>query len=156
MDPEERILKALEDVQDCASFIIRAAQGKRLSEYQGDRIFRQAIERNLEVIGEAIGRIVRLDVGTASRISEHRHIIAFRNRLIHGYDLLDDELVWETVKRSAGTPLGGRRAAAGAEHVNPRPQRVATCLRVCKGEVPGRPTNCRSSPESRRTFPAEG
>jgi uncharacterized protein with HEPN domain len=30
--------------------------------------------------------------------SEHRRIIAFRNRLIHGYDLLDDSLVWETVK----------------------------------------------------------
>ena len=56
------------------------------------------MERNLEIIGEAIGRISRYDAETASRISEHRRIIAFRNRLIHGYDLLDDELVWETVK----------------------------------------------------------
>ena len=56
------------------------------------------MERNLEIIGEAIGRISRYDAETASRISEHQRIIAFRNRLIHGYDLLDDELVWETVK----------------------------------------------------------
>jgi uncharacterized protein with HEPN domain len=56
------------------------------------------VERNLEIIGEAIGRISRYDAETASRISEHRRIVAFRNRLIHGYDLLDDELVWETVK----------------------------------------------------------
>ena len=56
------------------------------------------MERNLEIIGEAIGRISRHDAETASRISELRRIIAFRNRLIHGYDLLDDELVWETVK----------------------------------------------------------
>jgi uncharacterized protein with HEPN domain len=98
MGPEERILKALEDVQDCASFVIKAAEGKNLSNYRGDRLLRQAIERNLEIIGEAIGRIARLDAATASRISEHRRIIAFRNRLIHGYDLLDDELVWETVK----------------------------------------------------------
>ncbi len=99
MGPEERVLKALEDVQDCASFIVRASEGKRLSDYQDDRLFRQAIERNLEIIGEAIGRLARLDAATASRISEHRRIIAFRNRLIHGYDLLDDELVWETVRR---------------------------------------------------------
>ena len=59
---------------------------------------RQAIERNLEIIGEAIERIARLDPATASRISEHRQIVAFRNRLIHGYDLLDDDLVWSTVK----------------------------------------------------------
>lgn len=98
MGPEERVLKALEDVQNCASFVVGAAEGRNLSDYRRDRLFRQAVERNLEIIGEAIGRIARLDAATASRISEHRRIIAFRNRLIHGYDLLDDELVWETVK----------------------------------------------------------
>jgi uncharacterized protein with HEPN domain len=97
MGPEERVLKALEDVQDCASFVISAAEGKELSDYRGDRLLRQAIERNLEIIGEAIGRVARFDPAKASRVSEHRRIIAFRNRLIHGYDLLDDELVWETV-----------------------------------------------------------
>lgn len=98
MGPEERVLGALEDVQDCASFVISAADGKDLSDYRADRLFRQAMERNLEIIGEAIGRIARLDPETASRISEHRQIVAFRNRLIHGYDLLDDELVWSTVE----------------------------------------------------------
>ena len=98
MEPEERVLKALEDVQDCSSFVVAASKGKDLSYYQRDRLFRQAVERNLEIIGEAIGRISRYDAETASRISELRRIIAFRNRLIHGYDLLDDELVWETVK----------------------------------------------------------
>jgi len=98
MEAEERVLKALEDVQDCASFVVAASDGKDLSYYRRDRLFRQAVERNLEIIGEAIGRISRYDAETASRISEHQRIIAFRNRLIHGYDLLDDELVWETVK----------------------------------------------------------
>jgi uncharacterized protein with HEPN domain len=98
MEAEKRVLKALEDVQDCASFVVAASDGKDLSYYRRDRLFRQAVERNLEIIGEAIGRISRYDAETASRISEHQRIIAFRNRLIHGYDLLDDELVWETVK----------------------------------------------------------
>jgi uncharacterized protein with HEPN domain len=56
------------------------------------------VERNLEIIGEAMGRISRYDAETASRISEHRRIIAFRNRPVHGYDVLDDSLVWETVQ----------------------------------------------------------
>ena len=98
MEAEERVLKALEDVQDCASFVVAASDGNDLSYYRRDRLFRQAVERNLEIIGEAIWRISRYDAETASRISELRRIIAFRNRLIHGYDLLDDELVWETVK----------------------------------------------------------
>ncbi len=98
MGPEERVLKALEDVQDCASFVVAASEGKNLAYYRRDRLFRQAMERNLEIIGEAIGRINTHDAEIASRISEHRRIVAFRNRLIHGYDLLDDALVWNTVK----------------------------------------------------------
>lgn len=105
MGPEERVIKVLEDVQDCAAFIIQATEGKKLSDYRNNRLFRQAIERNLEIIGEAVGRVARLDPETASRISEHRRIIAFRNRLIHGYDLLDDELAWDTVKTEIPTLL---------------------------------------------------
>jgi uncharacterized protein len=58
-----------------------------------DRYF--GLVEDLEAL---FGRISRYDAETASRISENRRIIAFRNRLIHGYDVLDDELVWETVK----------------------------------------------------------
>ena len=74
MGPEGRVLKALKDVQDCASFVVGAAEGKDLSDYRRDRLFRQAVERNLEIIGEAIGCIARHDAETASRISEHRRI----------------------------------------------------------------------------------
>ena len=98
MEPKERVFKALEDVQDCASFVVADSEGKDLSYYRRDRLFRQAVERILQIIGEAIGRISRYDAETASRTSENRRIIAFRHRLIHGYDVLDDELVWETVK----------------------------------------------------------
>src|SRR5688500_19921988 len=114
MEPEERVLKALEDVQDCTSFVVAASEGKDLSYYRHDRLFRQAVERNLEIIGEAIGRTSRHDAETASRISEHRRIVAFRNRLIHGYDLLDDVLVWETVKTEGPVLLSeGERLLRG-------------------------------------------
>ena len=98
MRPEERVPKFLEDTQDCAAFVIEVAESRGLSDYLDDRLFRQAVERNPEIIGEAMGRIARLDPEPASRIGEHAQNVAFRNRLIHGYDVLDDELVWSTVK----------------------------------------------------------
>ncbi len=116
MRPEERIPKFLEDVQDCAAFVIDAADGKDLSDYVNDRMFRQAIERNLEIIGEAMARIARLDPETASRIGEHRRIIAFRNRLIHGYDVLDDDLVWSTVKTEVPVLLSEVEALLAEEY----------------------------------------
>lgn len=47
------------------------------------------MERNFEIIGEAMRRLANEDPETAAEISDHRRIIAFRNILIHGYDLVD-------------------------------------------------------------------
>ena len=49
-------------------------------------------------MGEAVGRLRRDDPDTVSRLSEHERIVAFRNILIHGYDLVDDDLVWDTIQ----------------------------------------------------------
>jgi uncharacterized protein with HEPN domain len=94
----ERTLKTLEDIRDAAAFILEATGGKTGDDYRRNRLLRQAIERNFEVIGEAMGRLVREDPVTVGRIAEHERIIAFRNILIHGYDLVDDELVWDTIQ----------------------------------------------------------
>lgn len=56
------------------------------------------MERNLEIVGEAVGRLRRDDPETAGRLSEHERIVAFRNVLIHGYDLVDDAIVWDTIR----------------------------------------------------------
>ena len=94
----ERTPKTLEDIRDAASFILVITDGKTLEHYSEDRLLRQAIERNFEIIGEAVGRLARNDPGTAFRLSEHERIVAFRNVLIHGYDLVDDDLVWDTIR----------------------------------------------------------
>lgn len=96
--PSDRTPKTLEDIRDAASFVLVVAEGKKLEDYSADRLLRQGIERNFEIIGEAVGRLARNDPDTVSQLSEHRRIVAFRNVLIHGYDLVDDELVWDTVK----------------------------------------------------------
>jgi len=50
-----------------------------------------------EIIGEAIKRLAQHDAEAAARIGDYRQIIAFRNVLIHGYDLVDHTLVWSTI-----------------------------------------------------------
>ncbi len=62
---------------------------------------RQAVERNLEIIGEALMRMREVDVETTSQISDVHRIIGLRNRLAHGYeDEIDDEMVWIAVQDS--------------------------------------------------------
>lgn len=90
--------KFLEDIREAASFIQDVTKDKSLAEYRGNRLLRHAIERNFEIIGEAMKRLANLDPAAASSIGDHRQIIAFRNVLIHGYDLVDHELVWSTIE----------------------------------------------------------
>ncbi|MCC6211234.1 MAG: DUF86 domain-containing protein [Burkholderiales bacterium] len=81
--------KLLEDVRDAAAFIREATRGKTQEHYRGERLLRQAIERNFEIIGEAVNRLAVHDPETAGRITKHRRIVDFRNLLTHGYDLVD-------------------------------------------------------------------
>jgi uncharacterized protein with HEPN domain len=90
--------KLLEDIRDAAAFIGEVTKGKSLADYGADRLLRQAIERNFEIIGEAIKRLAQNDAETAARIDDYRQIIAFRNVLIHGYDLVDHALVWSAIE----------------------------------------------------------
>src|SRR5438874_7875552 len=89
--------KLLDDIRDAAAFIRQATDGKTLEAYRADRLLRQAVERNFEIIGEVVGRLARTDPDVAARIGDHPQIIAFRNVLIHGYDLIDIAQVWQVL-----------------------------------------------------------
>ena len=56
---------------------------------------RRAIERNIEIIGEALSRIITKD--ETIKISNARKIVDTRNRIIHGYDSVSDEIIWGIV-----------------------------------------------------------
>ena len=68
---------------------------KEFSTYKDDLRTRRAIERNIEIIGEALSRIITKDV--AIKISNARKIVDTRNRIIHGYDSVSDEIIWGIV-----------------------------------------------------------
>lgn len=61
-------------------------------------ITQRAVERDFEIIGEALNRIKRINEEFLAKVSEHHRIIGFRNILIHGYDSIDEIIVWNAVE----------------------------------------------------------
>jgi uncharacterized protein with HEPN domain len=68
---------------------------KIFANYEGNRQLQQAVERNLEIIGEATKRILEID--PSINISNARKIVGARNRIIHGYDDIDNAEIWSIV-----------------------------------------------------------
>lgn len=70
---------------------------KEFSSYQNDIRTKRAVERNIEIIGEALSRIIAKDA--TIEITHARKIVDTRNRIIHGYDSVSDEIIWGIVMK---------------------------------------------------------
>ena len=95
---KDDVLKELHDILEAASNIRRFLTGKKYEDYAEDDLLRSAVERKFEIIGEALNRIGKADPSVLSEIREHRSIISFRNILIHGYNSIDNRIVWGIVE----------------------------------------------------------
>lgn len=62
--------KLLEDIRDAAAFISEVMKGRTLAQYSADRLLRQAVERNFEIIGEAVKRLAKIDPSCAEGIGQ--------------------------------------------------------------------------------------
>jgi uncharacterized protein with HEPN domain len=95
MRPEARklVLDALNAAEAVSAFI-----GDRTFEaYAADLLVRSAVERQLEIVGEALAQLRRKDPELAARIPDLARIVAFRNILTHGYGSVDQKIVWESI-----------------------------------------------------------
>lgn len=72
-------------------------QIKNFATYQADLRTKRAVERNVEIIGEAMNRILKKD--ETLTITNSRKIVDLRNRIIHGYDSVSDDIIWGVVIR---------------------------------------------------------
>jgi uncharacterized protein with HEPN domain len=84
------ILRSIEEIE---SFF--ADKPKVFTDYTKDIKTKRAVERDIEIIGEAINRILKKD--SNFEIENAHKIIGTRNRIAHGYDKISDDLIWSIV-----------------------------------------------------------
>ncbi len=97
MPPEVKSL--LVDIQHAVAGIDLFTAGRSRDDFKGDLMLRRAVERQFEIIGEAMNRLRKIDPLLTDRISEYRGIISFRNVLIHGYDKINDDVTWQIIEQ---------------------------------------------------------
>lgn len=94
----ERDLKAyLFDIVQNADKILDFVEGIDLTTYRANDLVKSAVERRFINVGEALTRLRLLDIAAFGSIPDSIRIVAFRNVLVHGYESISDELVWEII-----------------------------------------------------------
>ena len=88
----------LEDVRQAAGLIGQFTAGREFAAYAADPLLRSGVERQFEIIGEALSRLAKMDPETARQVGDVRRIIAFRNVLAHAYAVVDSRVVWDIVQ----------------------------------------------------------
>jgi uncharacterized protein with HEPN domain len=88
--------KLLADIISCIYSIDEHLEGRRiLEEYIRNKTKRRAVERELEIIGEAISKLLKINPGIS--ISYARQIVDLRNKVIHAYDNVNDIVIWSII-----------------------------------------------------------
>ncbi|MBK6484771.1 MAG: DUF86 domain-containing protein [Chitinophagaceae bacterium] len=95
---ENEVKTWLSDIQQAIREINLFLPDKRdFLKFRKDLKTKRAIERNIEIIGEAVGRILK--VMPALQLTNARKIVDTRNRISHGYDSVSDDIIWAIVIR---------------------------------------------------------
>jgi uncharacterized protein with HEPN domain len=113
MRPEtaKRLIDALAACEAIASF----TAGLDLAGFSGNALVRSAVERQFEIIGEALGKAAREDESLVKSMPDIPRIVGLRNRLIHGYDSVDDQLVWDVIRSKLPSLTAALRRQLGAQ-----------------------------------------
>ncbi|MDN3722784.1 DUF86 domain-containing protein [Aequorivita sp. SDUM287046] len=82
----------LQSIEEIESYFEKE---KSLEQYQKDQKTKRAVERNLEIIGEAVNRILKKEPDF--KLTNSRKIIGTRNIIIHNYDFISDDLIWSII-----------------------------------------------------------
>ena len=90
--------KLLFDALESCRAIRRYTDGIDLAAYLRDDMLRDAVERRLGIVGEALHRAQALEPTLSDRLPELGEVVGMRNRIIHGYDKVDYGIVWDTVQ----------------------------------------------------------
>lgn len=86
------------DAREAARSALRFASGKTFDNFVTDDLLRSGIERQLQIVGEALGQLSKLSPEIAVHVPNLRQIVALRNILVHGYASVDFKNIWQIVR----------------------------------------------------------
>jgi len=89
-------LVALRHMLDHAREAVELTQGRSRADLGADRLLQLALTRLVEIVGEAASRVPSELQGRHPALP-WREAVGARNRLIHGYDFVDLDILWEIV-----------------------------------------------------------
>ena len=94
---DERVKKYLEDILTAIwqIQITTEEKGRQYNVFLNDFVFRKFVERNIEIIGEAMNRILKIQPDI--NITAARKVVDTRNYVIHSYDSLLPDILWSIV-----------------------------------------------------------
>lgn len=108
-----RSIKRLEDARDACLRVREFTRDITFEAFLASDLLQSAVERQLEIIGESLGIAAKNDDSVQTHVPELPRIVAFRNRLIHGYDSVDPELVWDVLQTKIDPLLDHLKAVVG-------------------------------------------
>lgn len=91
---QDRIPVWLHDVLKAIALLRQFREGRSREDLDKDALFKSAVERQLSIVGEALGRAASLAPDLKLRISDFRQIVSLRNILIHSYANVRSDLLW--------------------------------------------------------------
>ena len=92
---QHNVQKLVADIIASGEVIASRAHGKSSGDYNASIDLRSIVERHFIIIGEALKRLDRAHPEVAAKINGLSRIVAFRNYLVHGYDTVDHDVVWQ-------------------------------------------------------------
>jgi uncharacterized protein with HEPN domain len=90
--------KFLFDIRTACDEIAEFVAGKTPDDYYADTLLRRGVERDLEIIGEAVSQLRTSDPDTAALLPNLNQMVGIRHRLIHAYAQVNDDIVWDTAR----------------------------------------------------------
>lgn len=97
---KDEVREYFEDILKEAQEINEFTSNKDYAIYSKDRLLKAGVERKFEIIGEAMNRIRKQDEDILEEIQDYRSILSFRNILAHGYDIVEDRIVWGIIENN--------------------------------------------------------
>lgn len=112
---KDEVFAHLHDIVQAGEAVKEFVKGRSFADYTADEQLRSAVERKFEIMGEALNRIRRDESSVLEHIRDHRDIISFRNILIHGYDTIDDLIVWGVIEEGLDNLIKDAQALLPAD-----------------------------------------